>query len=76
VTENFHALTVGDVDIPRGWVRVVGKGDKERRVPVDADVTGMRSRPTCSPNDPTLMPMAQSPTDCSWWPRAATVAAR
>lgn len=34
-------LTVGDVDIPRGWVRVVGKGDKERRVPVDPDVAGL-----------------------------------
>ena len=29
-------LAVADVDIPRGWVRVIGKGDKERRVPVDA----------------------------------------
>jgi integrase len=34
-------LTVGDLDIPRGWVRVVGKGDKERRVPVDPDVAGL-----------------------------------
>lgn len=34
-------LKVGDVDIPRGWVRVVGKGDKERRVPVDAEVAGL-----------------------------------
>lgn len=34
-------LTVGDVDIPRGWVRVIGKGDKERRVPVDPDVAGL-----------------------------------
>jgi integrase/recombinase XerC len=25
-------LTVLDVDIGRGWVRVIGKGDKERRV--------------------------------------------
>ena len=28
------------MDIARGWVRVVGKGDKERRVPMDADVAG------------------------------------
>ncbi|TDE60275.1 integrase [Nonomuraea mesophila] len=35
------ALKVADVDIPRGWVRVVGKGDKERRVPVDAEVAGL-----------------------------------
>jgi site-specific recombinase XerD len=34
-------LRVADVDIPRGWVRVVGKGDKERRVPVDAEVAGL-----------------------------------
>jgi integrase/recombinase XerC len=35
------ALRVGDVDIPRGWVLVTGKGDKERRVPVDAEVAGL-----------------------------------
>lgn len=34
-------LRVGDVDIPRGWVRVIGKGDKERRVPLDPDVAGL-----------------------------------
>lgn len=34
-------LAVGDVDIPRGWVRVIGKGDKERRVPLDPDVAGL-----------------------------------
>jgi site-specific recombinase XerD len=34
-------LTVRDVDIPTGWVRVVGKGDKERRVPLDPDVAGL-----------------------------------
>jgi integrase/recombinase XerD len=26
-------LRVADVDIGRGWVRVTGKGDKERRGP-------------------------------------------
>lgn len=31
-------LRVRDVDIGRGWVRVVGKGDKERRVPLDRQV--------------------------------------
>jgi site-specific recombinase XerD len=35
------SLRVADVDIPRGWARVTGKGDKERRVPVDADVAGL-----------------------------------
>lgn len=33
-------LDVGDVDIPRGWVRVVGKGNRERRVPMDREVAG------------------------------------
>ena len=35
------ALNVGDVDIPRGWALVTGKGGKERRVPVDAEVAGL-----------------------------------
>jgi site-specific recombinase XerD len=34
-------LSVADVDIGRGWARVVGKGDKERRVPIDPDVTSL-----------------------------------
>jgi integrase/recombinase XerC len=34
-------LQVTDVDIGRGWVRAVGKGDKERRVPLDPDVAGL-----------------------------------
>jgi site-specific recombinase XerD len=34
-------LEVGDVDIPRGWVRVMGKGEKERRVPVDREVAAL-----------------------------------
>jgi site-specific recombinase XerD len=34
-------LAVADVDIGRGWVRVMGKGDKERRVPLDPDVAGL-----------------------------------
>ena len=33
-------LLAADVDIGRRWVRVVGKGDKERRVPIDVDVAG------------------------------------
>lgn len=33
-------LAVRDVDIGRRWVRVVGKGDKERRVPLDPDIAG------------------------------------
>ena len=28
------ALAVADVDIPRGWIKVIGKGDKERLLPV------------------------------------------
>jgi site-specific recombinase XerD len=34
-------LTVQDVDVGRGWVRVIGKGDKERRVPLDPEVGGV-----------------------------------
>jgi site-specific recombinase XerD len=34
-------LDVADVDIGRGWVRVIGKGDKERRVPLDPDVAAL-----------------------------------
>ena len=34
-------LRVLDVDIGRGWVRVIGKGDKERRVPLDPDVAAL-----------------------------------
>jgi site-specific recombinase XerD len=34
-------LDVRDVDIGRGWVRVIGKGDRERRVPLDPDVAGL-----------------------------------
>jgi site-specific recombinase XerD len=34
-------LGVRDVDIGRGWVRVIGKGDKERRVPLDPDVSSL-----------------------------------
>jgi site-specific recombinase XerD len=33
-------LNVSDVDIGTRWVRVMGKGGKERRVPVDEDVAG------------------------------------
>ncbi len=35
------SLQVPDVDVPRGWARVVGKGDKERRVPLDPEVAGL-----------------------------------
>jgi site-specific recombinase XerD len=34
-------LRVADVDIGAGWVRVIGKGDKERRVPIDREVGGI-----------------------------------
>ncbi|HQT96208.1 MAG TPA: tyrosine-type recombinase/integrase, partial [Thermoanaerobaculaceae bacterium] len=33
-------LRVSDVDIARRWVRVCGKGGKERSVPIDTDVAG------------------------------------
>lgn len=34
-------LRVADADIGGGWVLVTGKGDKERRVPLDPDVAGL-----------------------------------
>jgi site-specific recombinase XerD len=34
-------LAVADVDIPRGWIKVMGKGGKERRVPLDPDVAAL-----------------------------------
>jgi integrase/recombinase XerC len=34
-------LQVADFDVGRGWVRVTGKGGKERRVPVDPEVGGL-----------------------------------
>jgi len=35
------SLNVRDVDIGGRWVRVCGKGDKERRVPLDTEVGGV-----------------------------------
>jgi len=35
------ALEVTDVDIGGRWLRVMGKGSKERRVPLDVDVAGV-----------------------------------
>jgi integrase/recombinase XerD len=35
------ALDVADVDIGARWLRVTGKGGKERRVPLDVDVAGV-----------------------------------
>jgi integrase/recombinase XerD len=35
------ALDVADVDIGGRWLRVTGKGAKERRVPLDVDVAGL-----------------------------------
>jgi site-specific recombinase XerD len=34
-------LQVSDIDVGRGWARVIGKGDKERRVPIDPEVAGL-----------------------------------
>ncbi len=34
-------LAVDDVNIALGWVRVLGKGEKQRRVPVDREVCGL-----------------------------------
>lgn len=35
------ALCVRDVDIGARWVQVIGKGNKERRVPLDTEVAGV-----------------------------------
>ena len=35
------ALEVADVDVGARWLRVTGKGGKERRVPLDVDVAGL-----------------------------------
>ena len=35
------ALRIADVDIGARWLRVSGKGAKERRVPLDVDVAGL-----------------------------------
>ncbi len=35
------ALQVSDVDVGARWLRVTGKGAKERRVPLDVDVAGL-----------------------------------
>jgi site-specific recombinase XerD len=35
------ALDVADVDVGARWLRVMGKGAKERRVPLDVDVAGV-----------------------------------
>lgn len=32
------SLAVSDIDMGKGWIRVLGKGAKERRVPLDIDV--------------------------------------
>jgi site-specific recombinase XerD len=59
-------LEVGDVDIARGWVRVLGKGEKERSVPVDRDVSAevqtylLAERPETDSR--TLFVVAKGPT--------------
>jgi len=40
-TAEVLGLSVRDIDIGRGWVRVIGKGNKERRVPLDPDVASL-----------------------------------
>jgi site-specific recombinase XerD len=58
-------LQVADFDVGRGWVRVTGKGGKERRVPVDPEVAGLiqcyllAGRPETS--SPALFVVAKGP---------------
>jgi site-specific recombinase XerD len=60
------SLHVQDVDIARGWVRVLGKGGKERRVPVDREVAALvqsyllTERPDT--DSPALFIVAKGPT--------------
>jgi integrase len=59
------ALDVGDVDVGSRWLRVSGKGAKERRVPLDVDVAGviqtylLAERPATS--SPRLFIVAKGP---------------
>lgn len=59
------ALDVADVDIGGRWLRVMGKGAKERRVPLDVDVAGviqtylLAERPDTS--SPRLFVVAKGP---------------
>ena len=39
-TAEVLGLAIADVDITRGWVRVAGKGGRERRTPIDGEVAG------------------------------------
>ena len=64
-SQEVLGLVVRDVDIARGWVKVVGKGDKERRVPVDPEVASiiqtylLAERPETE--SPTLFVVAKGP---------------
>ncbi len=59
------ALDVADVDIGGRWLAVIGKGRRERRVPLDVDVASV---------DPGLSAgraaRSRTAAGCSWWPRA------
>ena len=58
-------MEVADVDIGARWLRVTGKGAKERRVPLDVDVAGvigtylLAERPDT--DSPTLFVVAKGP---------------
>ena len=60
------ALDVTDVDIGGRWLRVTGKGNKDRRVPLDVDVAGLiqtyllAERPATT--SPRLVIVAKGPT--------------
>lgn len=57
-------LAVEDVDIGRRWVRVMGKGGKERRVPMDEDVAGAVQTYLLAERPDTRRRC------CSWWARS------
>ena len=63
-----EVLGLDVVNIGGRWLRVIGKGQRERRVPLDADVASMIQ----------VHLLAERPESagCSWWPRARTGGSR
>ena len=67
------SLEVADVDIGGRWLRVTGKGAKQRRVPLDVDVAGLIQTYLLSERPDTisrrLFVVAKAPTGVSHSPR-------
>jgi integrase len=60
-----RALAVDDVDIALGWVRVLGKGEKERRVPTDREVCALvqtyQLTEAAGEHEPSVVPGREGP---------------